>query len=476
MENYESIEDSPEFKSFIFGPGSDVEIDHYMPGKESTKELYDHIRKETENKLINKEMSHIVGALSKVSEKWSNNDYKYRKIAVETLPKITNYSRETVETALDYFSNLYSKGNLMKTVKTELGNEFLGEWAEKEYYEGKIKAIGPEEARITTNIFAGNVPGIPSLDIVRSLLVKQGSVSKVSSQEPLFPKLFLKSIGEVDEELADTIALVYWDRDSEGFMSSFRSTDNLVAYGGLEAINSFSEIAEEAEKENNNLNFIPHGHKMSALGIGKNSFSGKSVEEIAEKAALDASIWDQQGCLSPQAVYVERGGEVTPQKFAEKLYEKMVELERDLPLGKLTFEEKSNLRETLDNYEFKEAMGDAKIYSSEGGVGGTVIYEEGADFEPTCLFRTIKVVPINDFKEIEDIVDIDKDHLQTFGLEAEKDRIESISDKLAFTGFDRISKLGEMGFPKAGSSHDGRYGLRDLLRTEDWRVISIEGI
>ena len=43
------------------------------------------------------------------------------------------------------------------------------------------------------------------------------------------------------------------------------------------------------------------------------------AEETAHKAAYDVALYDQQGCLSPQLVYVEEGGAVTPKELAALL-------------------------------------------------------------------------------------------------------------------------------------------------------------
>ena len=40
------------------------------------------------------------------------------------------------------------------------------------------------------------------------------------------------------------------------------------------------------------------------------------AEALAHKAAYDVALYDQQGCLSPQLIYVEEGGAVTPKEFA----------------------------------------------------------------------------------------------------------------------------------------------------------------
>ena len=40
------------------------------------------------------------------------------------------------------------------------------------------------------------------------------------------------------------------------------------------------------------------------------------IAQLAQAAAFDASVYDQQGCLSPHVFYVEERGPLSPRKFA----------------------------------------------------------------------------------------------------------------------------------------------------------------
>ena len=47
------------------------------------------------------------------------------------------------------------------------------------------------------------------------------------------------------------------------------------------------------------------------------------ASQIAELVSLDVTAWDQQGCFSPQEIFVELGGEIDPLKFAELLADEL---------------------------------------------------------------------------------------------------------------------------------------------------------
>ena len=47
--------------------------------------------------------------------------------------------------------------------------------------------------------------------------------------------------------------------------------------------------------------------------------------QVAARAALDVTAWNQLGCLSPHVIYVEERGAVSPEGFAEFLAEALAE-------------------------------------------------------------------------------------------------------------------------------------------------------
>src|SRR5205085_2146383 len=67
------------------------------------------------------------------------------------------------------------------------------------------------------------------------------------------------------------------------------------------------------------VRFVPYGHRISFAAVGREALAGGAAAETAEGIARDLCVFDQQGCLSPQAIYVERGGATTPEEFADLL-------------------------------------------------------------------------------------------------------------------------------------------------------------
>jgi hypothetical protein len=121
------------------------------------------------------------------------------------------------------------------------------------------------------------------------------------------------------------------------------------------------------------------------------------AEHTAQQAAYGVSVFDQQGCVSPQLLYVERGGEVSPRAFAELLAEAMTTVHAELPRGPLPLADSTAIRHLRGSYEFRALADDrVQLLCSEPGTAWTVIYEEEAPFTASRLNRTIRVHPVAD--------------------------------------------------------------------------------
>ena len=65
---------------------------------------------------------------------------------------------------------------------------------------------------------------------------------------------------------------------------------------------------------------------------------GSRAKKIVAAAADDVVAWNQLGCLSPHVIYVEAGGEVSPENFAELLADELERREQTEPRGELPAE------------------------------------------------------------------------------------------------------------------------------------------
>jgi hypothetical protein len=193
-----------------------------------------------------------------------------------------------------------------------------------------------------------------------------------------------------------------------------------------------------------------------------------SAQEVAERAAYDASLFDQQGCLSPHLLYVEEGGEVSPREFAELVASAMERWANHLPPGSPTRDEAMAVRRFRAEYEAQELAGkDVALFMSPQRLDWTVIYDADPRCTPSCLQRTVLVKPVADLSEVGGLVRSWRPYLQAAGVAVGPERIGVLAAQLGRVGVSRICPVGKMQAPPLIWHQEGRSLVRDLVRWVD---------
>jgi hypothetical protein len=215
--------------------------------------------------------------------------------------------------------------------------------------------------------------------------------------------------------------------------------------------------------------FLGYGHRVSFAYVCAESLDGFSARKCAQRAAADIAAWDQQGCLSPHAVYVERCGGVTPEEFAELLAQELAKLEAAEPRGSLPPAEAAAIASRRAFYEVRAAHSPAtRLWTSEGSTAWTVLYEAEPQFQMSCLNRFAYVKGVEGVKEMLAAADPVRGQVSTVGLAAPPTRAAELAVVLARWGVTRICPLGRMQEPPLAWRHDGRPSLGDLVTWADW--------
>ncbi|HEX6746226.1 MAG TPA: acyl-CoA reductase [Longimicrobium sp.] len=404
--------------------------------------------------LARRPVAEIVAVVDRVAARLLDPADELRRTAERALPAITHYSPEMVRVVLDRMAADWRAGQLRELLRTELGDpRVLDGFRPAPRGHGRVMAMGP---RLAAHVFSGNVPGVAVTSIVRSLLVKAATLGKTAVGEPLLPALFARAVAEEDAALGACLAVTYWHGgDEEMERAALEHADAVIVYGGREA------VAAVHAKTPAGARFLAYGPKLSFGAIGRDRLTW----ETASAAALDASTFDQQGCVSPHVFYAEEGGDVSPREWAEMLAREMETVERDLPRGRLSPGEASAIRQLRGQTEFAS---DADLHASAEGTAWTVIYDPDPVFEASCLNRVVRVKPVPALAEIPALVREYAEVLQTVGVTASPDAAAALADALARLGASRIAPVGKMAWPPPWWHHDGRPPLRALVRWCDW--------
>ena len=296
---------------------------------------------------------------------------------------------------------------------------------------------------------------------MRSALVKAACLGKVASGEPTFAPLYLKTIEDIDPNMARCMAVLYWRGGEQGVEdAAFNQADAVIIFGGIQACKS---VVERIPRR---IRVLIHGHKLGFGVIGKEKMCSKGLEALAAAVAYDHSMFDQQACLAPHVYYVEEGGEVSPREFAEALSVAMEKMNEKMPRGVISSGESAAINQLRGKYEIRELNGESvSMLASSHGTDWTVVYEKDPGiFRPSPLNRFVMIMGVEDIFQILPRIKSLTPFLQNAAVAVGDQREKKFIDKLGQYGVSRITAPGNMPVPSMMWHHDGITPLATLLR------------
>ena len=409
--------------------------------------------------LARRSTDSIIAAIAETAGKWLTPSSHWRAKAVAEAPAVTGFSEAMVHEAIDLTFGALTHEALGELLDRELGNRrVLDEFCLR----GRThaRAVGPP---LIVHFLAGNVPPPGIVSICCGLLLKSANLVKCSHNDPVFPQLFVDSLREVDAELADCVAVLNWPRDETILtQTALNRADAAIVYGDDTTIATLQKLAPTA------VHLAGYGRKLSFAIVAKEAMTTDNLPALTAAAAFDASVYDQQGCLSPHLFYVEERGELGPRKFAEALATAMAEYQQRVPRGALTVEEAASVTQVRESYEFRGASDRrVAVWASPTPNEWTVVYEDDPSFMPSPLSRTVFVKPTDGFKRVLDSIQRYTGKISTVGVAPLNERAMAFATDLAQMGVHRVCAIGQMQRPPLTWHHDGRPNLADLVRWTD---------
>lgn len=464
----ESIDESLlTYKSIKFGNKEDETVELEFPNltPELINKIIKSIKKARNETLINYTIKEIVNVINETVSLWLKPDYALRVQAEKLLPIITGYSDKMVKHVLEQTLSKLSEENLWKLLKMEFKDPLvLDEYRPRKNIHGWTRAYGSDFISI---ILSGNAPGLPAVPICLCLLVKSGCIGKSASGDPLFPSLFAQSLSEVDKELAKAVSVVYWEggmKDLEDIV--FQQSRTVIGYGSNQSLDSIQRRLPL------HVNFVRHGQKFSLALIGRERLLKSNIEKTVRQASNDIAMYDQQACMSPHVIYVEENGEISPREFAKLLTKEMDFIELKLPRGKISNSEMVAIHKLRGIYDFKSLQNEnIDIYYSNNSSSWTIIYESTPKFIPSCLNRTIRILPIDNLENVYEYLTPINGMIQSVGYSINSERLLRLAESIGpALNISRFAPLGELTDPSCGWHHDGYFNLINLVKWSDIEI------
>lgn len=341
-------------------------------------------------------------------------------------------------------------------VKTHLGDPaFLDGWVERIDPRGQRARIRAFPPRLV-HIVAGNSPSGAMTTLCQGALVKAVNVIKMPSSDPFTVVGILRTMADIDREhpVVKAFTAVYWRGGDEAIERPlFRPQyfDRIVGWGGGDAINNLIKYLGPG------LQLISFDPKASISMIGAEALeSEETMERVAELAAADITVFNQEACIASRYVFAE-GPREKIDRFCEKLLARLG-VDREFasavapPLP-------ADLREEVD--VLRTIGGDYRVWGKHDGAGLVIRSPEPVDFHPTN--KTANVVEVGSLADAVRYVNV---ATQTIGVYPAS-RKEGLRDALATSGAQRIVRLGSASRNTMGAPHDAMY---PLARFVHWTV------
>ena len=417
--------------------------------------------------LVERPTHSLIRILAGVAQSWLEPENPFRKLALERGPDATGFSRETLAAGLDSFFARITTNHLQALVVQEFGDlqrlDSLCANSDGQKLERASCVRGPE---LLAHITGGCIPNPALTSIIFGLLLHSAQFVKCAGGTSFIPRLFAHSIYEVEPKLGACLEIAEWKGGSELLENAlFAETDCLTATGSDETLEAIRKRLPQKTR------FIGYGHRVSFAFVTHQVLSGMNPQKIIHRAARDVTAWNQLGCLSPHVIYVESGGKISPEQFAEMLATELDALEKSETRGKLSAKESADIAYRRSFYEVRAAHSlETKMWSSLDSTAWTVIFENDPRFQMSCLNRFIYVKTVANLQQAMEGADAVRGKISTVGIAATEDRVKEIAEQWARWGVTRICPLGQMQNPPLLWRHDGRPALTDFVTWTDWEL------
>ena len=403
------------------------------------------VRRHRAEKLARYSTDGIVDVIARAVELWTDPEYPERRLAERLIPAVTGYDASMVRIELKRYMRMFRRRELLRFVDDELNCPQMLDEYRPNRSGGYTRLYGPE---LSFHVFSSNVPGIPVWSMTMGLLTKSAIIGKSSFDEPLM-------IGEADA---------------------------VVAYGSSHTTEAIRPRVRAGKP------FLSYGAKIGFSLIGREALRADLYAGTVHRMAIDVATYDQQSCLAPQTMFVERGGAMSPAQGAELLASELAGQQRKYPRSTPSEEESMAIQRLRSTAQMKALMlgagpmaaaagnaddapsDDPFVVQSRSGTDWTVLYYPSigmADSLSTPLNRTVNIVAVDHVEDALPTLRPYAQWLQTCGVALAPDRLFDVAQRVGETGIDRICPVGEMNRAKSGWHHDGGFNLLDLVHAVD---------
>ncbi len=400
-------------------------------------------------RVLNVSAAQIARAIADAARRWTDADFPPRVRTTRALVERTGYTEPVVDYALDRLFECITGDALREAIAGELGSlaaldGFVSRPGRPDVYFRGAARVAIVASDTTIGV------AIPAL--IFALCAK--SQVLVKDREDKLVASFAHTLAEEEPALRERMLVDVWNgADETATRAHLGDAQVVVAYGSDEALRAIrTQLVPTAR-------FVPFGHRTSVGYIARESLEdARRTRELARATALDALLYDGEGCLSLHALFVERGGSCDPADFARELARACDELAIQFPPGPRQSDARAMTYRRAA--AFRAAQGHGALYG-DPAARHLVAYDAPRNEPPPLSSRTIAVYPVAGPTEALAYL---QDHalpLEAFACDDDRADIAALA---VASGAARIARLGTLQRPPLGGEHGGEGRILPFVR------------
>ncbi|HVN68461.1 MAG TPA: acyl-CoA reductase [Candidatus Binatia bacterium] len=388
----------------------------------------------------------IVGAIAAAAARWSDAKFPPRARASDGVAARTGYSRPAVDHALDLLFGALRADAIESVISDELGSldaldGFVSKGGRPPAYARPLGRVCIVSSRTTIGVAL--VPAVFALCAKCDVLVKDREDALVAA--------FFATLAQECGDLGEAARAHAWRGESEA--AALAAFDAVVAFGTDE------RLAEIARGLPFATRFIPYGSKASVGYIARESLADeRAAQSIGRGAARDLVLYESEGCLSLHALFVERGGAISPERFAEIFAAEVRAAAIEFPVGENDACAASRRAAARDLATYRS--GGKRVYSNPPA-GYLAVVDPPLDRPPLFLPLAIGVHTVSSPHEAEHYL---SRHAIAVEALAVSERRQDLLDLAVTVGAARVAAFGALQAPVLGGFHGGRPRIAEFVR------------
>ncbi|MBD5605146.1 MAG: hypothetical protein IAI48_08670, partial [Candidatus Eremiobacteraeota bacterium] len=276
----------------------------------------------------------------------------------------------------------------------------------------------------------------------------------VKDRDDALVTAFAATLAEERPEFGDALETEVWRGDDAAQQYRLVRADTVVAYGRDETLTRIRATLDPG------VRFVPYGHRTSVGYVSREALDDPAeARAVARAAALDALLYDGDGCLSLHALFVERGGATGARDFAKLVAAACDDVAVEFPAGYV--ERDAPLVAYLRDALFRAAQGEGFVAAGMSGPH-VVVLDPPREEPPPFLRRTLALYSVDDPAEAARML---RTHALPLEAVALSGGARADIERFALeSGAARVADLGRLQDPPLGGEHGGQGRILPVVR------------